>query len=94
GVLPYVAPEVVRGKEYTKESDIYSFGIIAYEVCTGFPPYHDIAHNQFLAIGICHGLRPKSNYKIPQLILNIISQCWDADSLKRPKANKLVDLLE
>ncbi|GBC15396.2 kinase-like domain-containing protein [Rhizophagus irregularis DAOM 181602=DAOM 197198] len=25
GVLPYVAPEVVRGKEYTKESDIYSF---------------------------------------------------------------------
>ncbi|RGB38557.1 kinase-like domain-containing protein [Rhizophagus diaphanus] len=94
GVLPYVAPEVLRGKRYTKESDIYAFGIIAYEVCTGFPPYHDIAHDQFLAIGICQGLRPKSNYKIPQLILNIISQCWDADSLKRPKANKLVDLLE
>ncbi|RGB25174.1 kinase-like domain-containing protein [Rhizophagus diaphanus] len=31
GVLPYVAPEVLRGKEYTQESDIYAFGIIAYE---------------------------------------------------------------
>src|ERR1700734_3426160 len=35
GVLPYVAPEVLRGKEYTQASDIYGYGIIAYEVCTG-----------------------------------------------------------
>ena len=63
GVLPYVAPEVLRGKEYTQASDIYGFGIIAYELCTGLPPYHDIAHNEFLATKICQGLRPKSNYK-------------------------------
>ncbi|RGB33711.1 kinase-like domain-containing protein [Rhizophagus diaphanus] len=94
GVLPYVAPEVLRGKGYTQESDIYSFGIIAYEVCTGLPPYHDITHDKFLAISICQGLRPKSNYKIPQLILNIIKQCWDADPLKRPKASKLNSLLD
>ncbi|POG72259.1 kinase-like domain-containing protein [Rhizophagus irregularis DAOM 181602=DAOM 197198] len=88
-----VAPEVLRGKEYTQESDIYGFGIIAYEVCTGFPPYHDIAHDKFLTISICQGLRPKSNYKIPQLILNIIKQCWDADPLKRPNTNELYFLL-
>ncbi|RGB32584.1 kinase-like domain-containing protein [Rhizophagus diaphanus] len=93
GVLPYVAPEVLRGKEYTHESDIYAFGIIAYEVCTGLPPYHDIAHDKFLAISICQGHRPKSNYKIPQLILDLIKQCWDADPLKRPRANGLQDLL-
>src|SRR3954465_11670554 len=72
GVLPYVAPEVLRGKEYTQASDIYGFGIIAYEFCTGIPPYHDIAHDEFLATKICHELRPKSNYKIPQLILDVI----------------------
>ncbi|POG59645.1 kinase-like domain-containing protein [Rhizophagus irregularis DAOM 181602=DAOM 197198] len=93
GVLPYVAPEVLRGKEYTQESDIYAFGIIAYEVCTGLPPYHDIAHDEFLAISICQGLRPKSNYKIPQLILDKIEQCWNSDPLKRPKAQELRGLL-
>src|SRR5918911_706521 len=93
GVLPYVAPEVLRGKKYTQASDIYGFGIITYEVCTGLPPYHDIAHDEFLAIKICQGLRPKSDYKIPQLILDIISQCWDADPSKRPKADKLEELL-
>src|SRR5581483_1769911 len=30
GVLPYVAPEVLNGKEYTQASDIYGFGIVAY----------------------------------------------------------------
>jgi serine/threonine protein kinase len=32
GVLPYVAPEILRGQNYTFASDIYSFGIIMYEV--------------------------------------------------------------
>ena len=91
GVLPYVAPEVLRGGEYTQASDIYGFGIIAYEICAGLPPYHDIAHDEFLAVRICQGLRPNSNYKIPQLILDIIKQCWDADPLKRPNAKELYD---
>ncbi|RGB24380.1 kinase-like domain-containing protein [Rhizophagus diaphanus] len=92
GVLPYVAPEVLRGKEYTQASDIYGFGIIAYEICTGLPPYHDIAHDRTLAIKICQGLRPTSNYKIPQLILDIIHR-WDDDPLKRPTiADEVVGL--
>ncbi|RGB40644.1 kinase-like domain-containing protein [Rhizophagus diaphanus] len=91
GVLPYVAPEVLSGKEYTQASDIYGYGIIAYEICTGFPPYYDVAHDEFLAMKICKGLRPKSNYKIPQLILDIINQCWDADPLKRPNAVELTN---
>ena len=61
-------------------------------MCTGLPPYHDIAHDEFLAIKICNGLRPKSNYKIPQLILDMIQQCWDANPLKRPKAAEFKDL--
>ncbi|RIA94423.1 kinase-like domain-containing protein, partial [Glomus cerebriforme] len=32
GVLPYIAPEILRGQNYTKAADIYSFGIIMYEV--------------------------------------------------------------
>ncbi|RGB22806.1 kinase-like domain-containing protein [Rhizophagus diaphanus] len=42
GVLPYIAPEVLRGQNYTKAADIYSFGIIMYEVISGLPPYHDM----------------------------------------------------
>src|SRR5581483_1395681 len=89
GVLPYVAPEVLRGKDYTQASDIYGFGIIIYEVLNGLPPYHDIAHDEFLALKICQGLRPKFIIKIPQLLEDIFKQCVDADPLKRPSADYL-----
>ncbi|RHZ88723.1 hypothetical protein Glove_21g189 [Diversispora epigaea] len=34
GVLPYIAPEVLCGEEYTKAANEYSFGIVAYELIT------------------------------------------------------------
>jgi len=39
GVLPYVAPEILCEGKYAQASDIYSFGIVIYEVISGLPPY-------------------------------------------------------
>ncbi|RHZ70123.1 hypothetical protein Glove_275g47 [Diversispora epigaea] len=79
GVLPYIAPEVLSGdEEYTKAADVYSFGIIAYEMITGFLPYPDIPHDEDLAIKICNGLRPKIPFRTPKLITRMIMRCWDA----------------
>ncbi|RIA82838.1 kinase-like domain-containing protein [Glomus cerebriforme] len=76
GVLPYVAPEVLCGKKYIPESDIYSFGIIMYEVISGLSPYYNIniPHDYYLAVKICQGLRPKFQIKIPQLLEDLIKQ--------------------
>ena len=35
GVLPYIAPEVLRGENYSAASDIYSFGIVMNSFATG-----------------------------------------------------------
>ncbi|CAI2195032.1 7193_t:CDS:2, partial [Funneliformis geosporum] len=66
GVLPYVAPEVLSGKPYTPAADIYSFGMIAYEVLTGLAPYYNSAHDIDLTMLICRGERPKFQIKIPE----------------------------
>ncbi|RHZ85828.1 hypothetical protein Glove_60g158 [Diversispora epigaea] len=68
-VLPYIAPEVLSGdEEYTKAANVYSFGIIAYEMITGFPPYPNIPHYKDLAMKICNGLRSKIPFHTPKLI--------------------------
>jgi serine/threonine protein kinase len=94
GVLPYVAPEVLREKKYTQASNVYSFGIIIYEVFNVLPPYHDIAHEELLAIKICQGLRPRFNIKVPRLIEDIAKQCVDADPLERPSAEYLKEIFD
>ena len=93
GVLPYVAPEVLNGKQYTSATDIYSFAMIMYEIFTGLPPYHDIAHEEALAVWICQGVRPKFKIKIPQLLEDLIKRCWDADPTQRPTAEELKKIL-
>ncbi|RIA83260.1 kinase-like domain-containing protein, partial [Glomus cerebriforme] len=39
GVMPYMAPEVLRGEPYTQKSDVYSLGMIMYEIVTDLPPF-------------------------------------------------------
>ncbi|RHZ85126.1 hypothetical protein Glove_71g181 [Diversispora epigaea] len=86
GVLPYIAPEVLSGdEEYTKAADVYSYGIIAYEMITGF----DIPHDEDLAIKICNGLRPKIPFHTPKLITRMIMRCWDARVTHRPTFEEL-----
>ncbi|GBB90394.1 hypothetical protein RclHR1_17330003 [Rhizophagus clarus] len=93
GVLPYIAPEILRGQSYTRAADIYSFGIIIYEVISGLPPYHDLSHDNNLAMKICLGLRPRFNIEVPQLIVHLIKRCLDANSLNRPTAIEIRDKL-
>jgi serine/threonine protein kinase len=89
GVLPYMAPEVLRGYQYTKASDIYSFGIILNEYISEEPPFNNIPHDHALAIKICKGLRPNIFKYTPKLFVDLITKCWDAKAENRPTAKEL-----
>src|SRR5688572_2442177 len=86
GILPFVAPEVLRGKSYTPASDIYSFSIIMWEFTSGIPPFNDRAHDLQLALSICKGERPEIIKDTPQCYIDLMEKCWNEDPLKRPNA--------
>lgn len=92
GVLPYIAPEVLRGQPYTQAADIYSFGMVTYEIFTGLPPFYDMAHGEQLASKICQGLRPSLDVKLPQSIKSLVTNCWSSDSLTRPTISKVIEI--
>ncbi|RGB29609.1 kinase-like domain-containing protein [Rhizophagus diaphanus] len=87
GVMPYVAPEVLRGKPYTQAADIYSFGMIMYFTATGRQPFDNCAHDHQLAIEICNGIRPEINEpEAPKCYISLMKRCWDLDPDNRPNA--------
>ncbi|CAI2166339.1 8758_t:CDS:2 [Funneliformis geosporum] len=94
GVLPYVAPEVLRTKVYTKESDIYSFAFIMWEMCTYLPPLCERSHDTNLVLEIFHGLRPKILEGTPRTFARFMKLCWDTNPSKRPTAEEVYNTLK
>ncbi|RGB22074.1 kinase-like domain-containing protein [Rhizophagus diaphanus] len=92
GVMPYVAPEVLRGKPYTQAADIYSFGMVMYYIITGRQPFENCAHDGLLALDICRGIRPEipeiPEFKSNQYI-DLMKKCWDSDPDNRPNVKSI-----
>jgi serine/threonine protein kinase len=90
GVMPYVAPEVLRSKPYTQAADIYSFGMIMYFVATGRQPFDNCAHDHLLALDICNGIRPEINEpEAPDCYINLMKKCWNSNPENRPNITEL-----
>ncbi|GBC19873.2 kinase-like domain-containing protein [Rhizophagus irregularis DAOM 181602=DAOM 197198] len=94
GIIPYVAPEVLQGKKYTKASDIYSFGMIMWELIVGRRPFWDRNHNTELIIEICDGLRPPIITNAPEDYIDLMKECWHSDPEKRPTAVEVLKKIE
>ncbi|GES93592.1 kinase-like domain-containing protein [Rhizophagus clarus] len=95
GVMPYVAPEILKGKLYTQAADIYSFGMIMYFVATGKQPFSNCAHDKYLALKICNGIRPEINEpEIPKCYGDLMRKCWDSTPGNRPKATEILELID
>ncbi|UZO16555.1 uncharacterized protein OCT59_007940 [Rhizophagus irregularis] len=87
GVMPYVAPEVLRGIPYSQSADIYSFGMIMYFAATGRQPFTNCAHDKLLALDICNEIRPEINeQEAPKCYIDLMKKCWDSDPKNRPNS--------
>ena len=91
GVIPYLAPEVLSRKPYTKESDIYSFGMIMWEHTTGKKPFHDRPHNHLLISDILNGERPQITDDTPEFYAELMKRCWDHNPENRPTAEEIMN---
>ncbi|CAB4407337.1 unnamed protein product [Rhizophagus irregularis] len=102
GVMPYMAPEILRGEQHTLASDVYSLGIIMNEIVTVTPPFNNQPHDLFLVLDICRGLRPNTirtettetsnSLNFLKELNKLIERCWDANSINRPTSGEVCDI--
>jgi alpha-tubulin suppressor-like RCC1 family protein/tRNA A-37 threonylcarbamoyl transferase component Bud32 len=92
GTPIWMAPEVMEGKEYTEKADVYSFGLILYEMVMRKIPFQDMNYIQ-LGMEVVKGKRP-SLIECPPAWARIIRHCWDADPDKRIDMRDALDLIK
>ncbi len=84
GTYQWMAPEVIAGQAYTTKADVFSFGIMLWEIATREPPYKNVAGQTVAEEVLLKQLRPPVPKKAPEAWLKLMRQCWDTDPGARP----------
>jgi serine/threonine protein kinase len=93
GVLPYMAPEILRRDLYTPASDIYSLSMIMWEFTSGNPPFNYEEYDHHLVLSICEGKRPEIIKNTPKCYIDLMKKCWDSDPSNRPTIIMLENII-
>eukprot|EP00850_Spirogloea_muscicola_P008436 SM000045S16181 [mRNA] locus=s45:160021:162079:+ [translate_table: standard] len=93
GTVGYMAPEILDGKPYNRQADVYSYGICLWEVYCCKMPFPELSLKEMAAV-VNQGMRPNIPSCCPKQLAQIMSRCWDASPTKRPEMDEVVRLLE
>lgn len=90
----YMAPETISNNVYSKQSDIYSFGITLWQLYTDKQPYGGVDPVNVAVEVIVNQRRPSlDNLSVPQTIKKLLEQCWVADPTQRPSLDDIIVVL-
>ncbi|XP_059288485.1 integrin-linked protein kinase 1-like [Lycium ferocissimum] len=89
---PYVAPEIYKDEVFDRNADIYSFGIVLYEMMEGTPPFNTKSPQEAARLMCLEGQRPafKSKSKYPPELRELIEECWDPEAYVRPTFSEVI----
>ena len=98
GTLAYASPEQMEGKELDNRSDIYSLGILMYQMLTGTLPLRAASHTFGGWYKVHHTAPPRPisdiepNPNVPKLLEQLVMSCLEKQAENRPQ--NIVEILE
>ncbi|XP_043541171.1 ephrin type-A receptor 7 isoform X3 [Chiloscyllium plagiosum] len=96
GKIPvrWTAPEAIQYRKFTSASDVWSYGIVMWEVMSyGERPYWDMS-NQDVIKAIEEGYRLPAPMDCPPGLHQLMLDCWQQERSERPKFDQIVGILD
>uniref|UniRef100_A0A1Y1KTZ9 Tyrosine-protein kinase receptor n=3 Tax=Photinus pyralis TaxID=7054 RepID=A0A1Y1KTZ9_PHOPY len=96
GLMPvrWMSPESLADGVFTSDSDIWSYGVVLWEMATlAEQPYQGLANEQVLQFVIAQGTLERP-HECPDLLYEIMDACWKWKPIHRPLFKDIVEKLE
>jgi len=94
GTLRYMAPEVALGTQYDRACDVYSFGILLWEIMHVARPFENEPHDMAVVYAVSQGRRPTIALPAPRTVFEpIIAKCWAHVPKSRPSMEEVLEEL-
>ena len=92
--LRWMAPESLLHKIFSPASDVWSFGILQWEMFNPYTkyPYPDM-QNEEMVVNVTNGYRIHTPQRLPPLVIQIMRACWNTNPRKRPSFLLISNLL-
>ena len=90
----WLAPEIMKAEEYTEKADVYSYGVMLYELASRQDFFGDTKFMSALENRVIEGERPVIPTGTPPEFLKLIELCWDGDPENRPSFVEICELLK
>ncbi|XGW24631.1 hypothetical protein V3C99_006229 [Haemonchus contortus] len=92
--VKWQAPEVLTKRLYTPKSDVYSYGILIWEIFNnGEPPFKGVENRVVREKILDEKFRPPMVAALPLVISKVMKACWKTDPMKRPTMARVVQTL-
>ena len=97
GTCLWMAPEVIKTQKYTTKADVYSYGIIMWEVCTREMPYDYCSRENILFRVSVKKERPNLTRlpsDTPKEFEELMQKCWEHDPNLRPEFDAIIEFIK
>lgn len=95
GTLPWMAPELLNGSSslVSEKVDVFSFGIVLWELLTGEEPYADLHYGVIIGGIVSNTLRPPVPDSCDPEWRSLMEQCWSTEPSERPNFTEIANRL-
>jgi serine/threonine protein kinase len=95
GTLPWMAPELLNGSSslVSEKVDVFSFGIVLWELLTGEEPYADLHYGVIIGGIVSNTLRPQVPDSCDPEWRSLMEQCWSTEPSERPSFTEIASRL-